>query len=100
MDHARKRNAKKRVGGHKGERVEFCENDVLHVDDPLQMIALDEALSGLARVNERQARVVELRFLAGLTMEETAKALEVSRDTVKLDWRFARAWLNRQLLGG
>jgi RNA polymerase sigma factor (TIGR02999 family) len=61
------------------------------------LIAIDEALDALAKIDPRKVRVVELRFFAGLTVEETAHALDVSLDTVARDWRLARAWLLRQL---
>ncbi len=63
------------------------------------LLALDEALDRLARRSERQARVVECRYFAGLTLDETAAALDVSPTTVKQDWRLARAWLYRELQG-
>jgi DNA-directed RNA polymerase specialized sigma24 family protein len=59
--------------------------------------ALDDALHALAAVDERKARVIELRFFGGLSVEETASVLEVSADTVVRDWRLARAWLAREL---
>lgn len=65
-----------------------------HLDE---LLALDEALTRLAAVDERRCRVVECRFFAGLDIEETAEALDVSPGTVKRDWRLARIWLNRQL---
>lgn len=98
VDHARKRLAEKRGGA--AERVPLSEGMRLQVEDPLQMLALDEAMTRLAVRNPRVARVVELRFLGGLSVEETAAALAVSTERVRLDWRFARAWLNRELLGG
>jgi RNA polymerase sigma factor (TIGR02999 family) len=67
---------------------------------PVDLIALDEALDTLAAFDARKVRVVELRFFSGLTVEETARVLDVSNDTVARDWRMARAWLMRQLNGG
>lgn len=64
---------------------------------PEALIDLDRALDRLAEISERQARVVECRFFADLSVEETAEALEISVATVKRDWQFARAWLNREL---
>ena len=61
------------------------------------LIDLDRALVELARISDRQTRVIECRFFAGMTVEETAEALEISRATVKRDWQLARAWLNREL---
>ncbi len=59
--------------------------------------ALDEALSSLAKIDARKARVVELRFFGGLTLEETAEVLEISEETVGRDWRVAKTWLFREL---
>ena len=67
--------------------------------DSIDILALDEALRGLAETKPRHARLVELRFFGGLEVEEAAEILGVSKETAKLDWRFARAWLNRELAG-
>ena len=64
---------------------------------PLDLLALDEALETLAALDARKVRVIELRFFAGLTVEETAEVLDVSPDTVARDWRMARTWLLREL---
>ncbi|MBW7904485.1 MAG: sigma-70 family RNA polymerase sigma factor [Phycisphaerae bacterium] len=97
VDHARGRNADKRGGGAARltlmDGVERGEPGY----EPLDLLALDEAMDELERCDERQARVVELRFFAGLDVEETAQALGVSPRTVKDDWRFAKAWLRAQL---
>jgi RNA polymerase sigma factor (sigma-70 family) len=61
------------------------------------LIALDDALNTLAAIDERKARVVELRFFGGLSVEETAEVLAVSPDTVKRDWKFAPSWLQAEL---
>jgi RNA polymerase sigma factor (TIGR02999 family) len=63
----------------------------------LDVVALDDALNALAKIDERQSRVVELRFFAGLSLEETAEALEIGPATVQRDWTMARAWLHREL---
>jgi RNA polymerase sigma factor (sigma-70 family) len=63
----------------------------------LDFVALDEALNTLAQIDAQQGQVVELRFFSGLTVEETAKVLEVSERTVKRDWNVAKAWLRREL---
>ena len=63
----------------------------------LDLLALDDALSELATLSPRQARVVELRFFAGLSLDEAARDLGVARSTIALDWRMARAWLNHKL---
>ena len=62
-----------------------------------ELLALDEALCRLTTTNPRQSQVVELHFFGGLTLEEAADVLQVSRDTVKRDWRFAKLWLLREL---
>jgi RNA polymerase sigma factor (TIGR02999 family) len=62
-----------------------------------ELVSLDEALERLAQVDERQSRVVELRFFGGLTVDETAKVLSISPKTVKRDWTMARAWLHREV---
>ena len=61
------------------------------------IVALDEALNGLAAVDARKSKVVELRFFGGLSVEETAEVLKVSSETVKRDWRLAKLWLLREL---
>jgi RNA polymerase sigma factor (sigma-70 family) len=63
------------------------------------LVALDEALTALAAVDPRKSQVVEMRFFGGLTLDETAEALHVSRDTVKRDWKMAKLWLLRELRG-
>ena len=70
------------------------------MDEPgHDLVALDAALQALATVDERKSRMIELRFFGGLSVEETASVLRVSPDTVKRDWRFAKAWLMRELRG-
>jgi RNA polymerase sigma factor (TIGR02999 family) len=69
-------------------------------DRPIELVALDEALDRLAANSPRQSEVVELHFFGGLTLEEVADVLQVSRDTVKRDWRFAKLWLLRELSDG
>jgi RNA polymerase sigma factor (TIGR02999 family) len=95
VDHAVRRNAQKRGGG--AAAVPLDENSGI-VEQPLDdLIALSDALDRLERLNERQARVVECRFFGGLSLEETATALDISAATVSRDWTFARAWLHREL---
>jgi RNA polymerase sigma factor (TIGR02999 family) len=65
-----------------------------------EMVALDDALNILAAVDPRKARVIELRFFGGLTVEETAEVLKISPESVKRDWRMARAWLMKELSAG
>jgi RNA polymerase sigma factor (TIGR02999 family) len=95
VDHARVRNAAKRRAP--GERLTIHADLDAAVGSDLDLLGLDEALTRLAELNQRQAKVVELRFFAGLTVEETAAVLGVSEGTVKGDWRMARAWLALQL---
>ena len=97
VDHARARQAQKRGGA--GARVTLDEALVV-ADEPHQnVVALDDALLALAQFDERKSRVVELRFFGGLSIEETASVLKVSRDTVMRDWRLARAWLQGEMRG-
>ncbi len=100
VDWARARRAEKRGGGapHVSLDATGAAPAVGAVDRAEALLALDEALADLARRSERQARVVECRYFAGLTIEETAEALGVSPTTVRVDWRLARAWL-RVVLG-
>ena len=95
VDVARSKGYQKRGGG--AVRVTF--DDALVVtDEPGQdLVALDDALEALAGVDERKARVIELRFFGGLSVEETAAVLKVSVDTVMRDWKLAKAWLLREL---
>ena len=97
IDHARAKGSAKRGGGWRPTPLD--EGQAVGLDDAGGLIALDEALTKLAQSQPRQARVVELCHFGGLTQDEAARVLDVSRDTVKLDWRFARAWLNRELGG-
>jgi DNA-directed RNA polymerase specialized sigma24 family protein len=68
-------------------------------DHSAEVLALDETLDTLARIDQRKSRVVELRYFGGLNIEETAEVLTVSVDTMKRDWRMARAWLLGKLTG-
>jgi len=95
LDHARKRKADKRGGG--AAQITLKEELFLTDGRGLDIEALDQALTRLAAMDERQGRVVELRFFGGLSVEETARVLGVSPNTVKRDWRHARAWLHREL---
>jgi RNA polymerase sigma factor (TIGR02999 family) len=96
IDYAEARHAQKRGGGDVRITLDsgFPDAAEEHVDD---ILALDDALRRLARLSERQSRIVECRFFAGMSVEETAAALELSPATVKRDWVAARAWLNREL---
>jgi RNA polymerase sigma factor (TIGR02999 family) len=94
VDHARRRTADKR-GGH-DRPVTFDEH--LHVgDQPEDLVALDDALVALATLDERKARVVELRYFGGMEQKEIAAALAVHENTVARDLRFAEAWLRRSM---
>ncbi len=95
IDHARRRRAARRGGG--AEHVAF--DDALQAADtrPEALVALDEALERLAALDGRQARIVELRFFGGLSVEETGEVLGVSARTVKREWAVARAWLRAEL---
>ena len=95
VDHARMVQAEKRGG--EAERIALRDVGAATVEDRIDFLALHEALEKLGRENPRQARIVELRYFAGLGLEETAGAVGVSVDTVKNEWRSARAWLHREL---
>jgi RNA polymerase sigma-70 factor (ECF subfamily) len=95
VDHARARGYQKRGGG--AQRVTLTDALAIAPDVSPQLIDLDRALEGLAAVDARKARVVELRFFGGLSVEETAEVLHVSNDTIKRDWRLAKLWLLRKL---
>ena len=94
VDYARSRRAVKRNFGHKvtwDDAIAWVRNKTP------DLIALDDALSELSKLDPQQGRVVELRFFGGLSIEETAQVLTVSPATVKRDWRTARAWLHREM---
>jgi RNA polymerase sigma factor (TIGR02999 family) len=95
VDHARRRDAGKRGGG--AVRVTLGERDGANLTSPEGLIALFDAIEKLGAVDERMRRVVEYRYLVGLTEDETAAALNVTTRTVQRDWTKARAWLYRQL---
>jgi RNA polymerase sigma-70 factor, ECF subfamily len=95
IERARARAAAKRGGQH--DRITLDEAMVRAPEAPLDLLALDEALTRLAALDPQQARLVELRFFGGLTIEETAEALGVSPATVKRAWTAARAWLHREI---
>jgi RNA polymerase sigma-70 factor (ECF subfamily) len=100
VDHARARAAGKRGAG--AERVSTDDTVVLgnqHPLSPEELISLDTALEELAAVDAGQARIVELRYFGGLTIEEAAEAVGISPATLKREWSLARAWLRRRLTG-
>jgi RNA polymerase sigma factor (TIGR02999 family) len=94
VDYARSRRAAKRGSG---QRVELTLDMAQAPLPPADVVALDDALNALARLDSQQSRIVELRFFGGLTIEEAAEALEISPATVKRDWAMARAWLSREM---
>jgi RNA polymerase sigma factor (TIGR02999 family) len=94
VDHARTRGRTNRGGTR--QAVPFDEGAIAPREAP-DLVRLDDALTALAAVDARKSRVVEMRFFAGLTIEESAEALHVSPDTVKRDWRMAKLWLLREL---
>lgn len=97
LNHARDERRKKRGGG--ALRVSLSQADAISVEKSDELIALDDALKRLARVDERKARVVELRYFGGLSNEEAAEVLGVSQVTIMRDWNMARAWLAREMVG-
>jgi len=99
IERARRRHAAKRGG----DQIMVTLDDTLLAAGPsaeaIDLLALDDALSRLAELDQQQARIVELRFFGGLSVEETAEALSISPATVKRHWAVARAWLLRELKG-
>jgi RNA polymerase sigma-70 factor, ECF subfamily len=93
VDHARKRRYQKRGGDR---QIVALDMDVADVGAE-SVLRIDDALSDLAKVDQRKARVVELRVFAGLSVDECARLLGVSAETIGRDWKFARAWLQREL---
>jgi RNA polymerase sigma factor (TIGR02999 family) len=98
VDHARAANAEKRGGGIPRLELDAAENAVAP-ESGVDLEELDRALERLARIDPRQSRIVELRYFAGATNEETAEALGIAVATVKRDWTVARAWLRHELQG-
>ena len=95
VDHARSREAAKRGGG--AYRLSLSEADQLAEQRDVNLLALDEALERLDALDAQKARIVELRYFGGLTIEETAEVLKISPATVKRDWSMARAWLRGEI---
>jgi RNA polymerase sigma-70 factor, ECF subfamily len=95
VDYARGHVRAKRGGG--AQQVSLGEALVVSEDRATDLLILDEALSRLAAFDQRKSRIAEMRFFAGLTVEETAEVLSVSVETVMRDWRLAKAWLHREL---
>jgi RNA polymerase sigma factor (TIGR02999 family) len=94
VDYARSHQAAKRGAG---QLVELTPGIDAQQPQPVDVVALDDALNALSRRDQQQARIVELRFFGGLTIEESAAALDISPATVKRDWAVARAWLSREM---
>jgi RNA polymerase sigma factor (TIGR02999 family) len=98
IDFARSRRYQKRGG--EGQPVNFDEALLVTAQPDANLVALDEALNRLEKVDERKSKVVELRFFGGLGVKETAEVMKVSADTVMRDWKLAKVWLLRDLRGG
>ena len=96
VDHARGRQAAKR-GGSEQQRLSITSAEKVLKDSGIDLLALNEALDELAKMDPQQSRIVELKFFGGLSIEETAEVLGVGHATVERDWKMARAWLRRQL---
>jgi len=97
VDHARRHNVKRGAGA---QRVDFDEAAVVAGDRAPDLVALDDAMNALARLDPRKVRIIEMRFFGGLSAEETAEVLDVSPATVRRDWSIAKLWLCRELRGG
>jgi RNA polymerase sigma factor (TIGR02999 family) len=97
VDHARARLCQKRHGNR--EKISLDDIVLISEEKGEQLLALDEALTRLAKIHTRKSEVVEMRFFGGLSMDEIAELLQVSSMTVKRDWSFARAWLEAVLSG-
>ena len=93
VDVARAKRSAKRGGGG----VQVTLHEWMGADEGQDFVALDQALDALASVDERKARVVEMKFFGGLSVEESAAVLQVSVETVMRDWKMAKAWLRREL---
>jgi RNA polymerase sigma factor (TIGR02999 family) len=98
VDFARQRNVQKRGGG--ANPISLHEGLIVGSDPSSDLVALDDALQDLAKMDARKSQVVEMRFFGGLSLADTAEALGVSEDTVGRDWTAAKAWLLRELTRG
>jgi RNA polymerase sigma factor (TIGR02999 family) len=98
VDYARSRGYMKRGGD--ARRVELEESMIVSQERAAEIMALDEALKGLAEFDARKSQIVELRYFAGLSIDETADVLNVSPGTVMRDWTLAKAWLKKEMAGG
>jgi RNA polymerase sigma factor (TIGR02999 family) len=97
VDHARRQNVKR---GADLPHVSLEEGSVVGGDRTADLVALDDALNALARLDSRKVQIIEMRFFGGLSVEETAEVLKVSPGTVRRDWSIAKLWLFRELGGG
>lgn len=97
VDHARAHRAKKRGGAV--EMLALEDSTDFAGNDNVDLVALDDALQDLAAFDQRQSRIVELRFFGGLTVEQIAQVLDISPRTIRREWRVARAWLRREIFG-
>lgn len=98
VDHARKKKSEKRGGGQ--INLELNEEIALTPNKDEDIIAVDDALKALEQIDERQARIVEMRFFGGLSVQEVAEVLNVSKRTVEAEWTMIKAWLRRELSEG
>jgi RNA polymerase sigma-70 factor (ECF subfamily) len=98
VEHARKRHFAKRGGN--ALKVSLDEAAIVSQDQAAELVALDDALSSLEALDSRKSRIVELRYIGGLSIEETAEVLEISPATVQREWRAAKAWLYRAIQEG
>ena len=97
VDFARAKRSQKRGGG--AMRVTLVDDLAVSDEPGRDLVALDDALAELAKHDERKSQMIEMRFFGGLSLDETAEALHISPDTVKRDWKLAKAWLLRELRG-
>jgi RNA polymerase sigma-70 factor, ECF subfamily len=97
VDHARRYRANKRGAG--AEHVPLDEMEILCEERAAELIALDDALTRLASIDERKSQIVELRFFGGLTVEETAEVMSLAPITIMREWRAVKAWLGREISG-
>ena len=98
VDHARSRSAERR-GGPNQSKVLLEDTPIFTQDNAAELLAFDEALKKLAEMDERKAQIIEMRSFAGMSIDETARALNISEATIKREMRLAKAWLMRELRG-
>lgn len=100
VDHARNKGSLKRGGGQRPGALDESNEPAVRDEDTDMKLAIDEALTKLAKLDARQGQIVELRYYVGLSVDETARALGISPRTVDDEWKYARAWLMRELSKG